>query len=667
MDTQQTYKRIIYLREELNKHNHQYYVLAKPLISDFDYDLLMMELTSLEKKYPEFTDTSSPSSRVGSDLNKEFEQASHRWPMLSLSNSYSKDEIAEFYQRVKKSVPETVPFVCEYKFDGVSISLTYKKGKLVEALTRGDGIVGDVVTDNIKTIKSIPLELQGNEIPDEITARGEIYMPRSGFYKYNEQRLLNGEDTLANPRNGAAGSIKLQNSSAVAKRPLDCYIYFILGDQLPFNNHLDNLKKAKEWGFRTSDTIKYCDKIEDVFAFIDETANKKNTLDYDIDGVVIKADSYDHRERLGFTAKTPRWAIAYKFPAEQVCTKLLSVVFQVGRTGAVTPVANLEPVQLAGTSVKRATLHNADQIKSLDLHEGDMVYVEKGGEIIPKIIRVEASSRHAISKPVAFIENCPDCHTALIRNEGEAAYYCPNEDGCPTQIKGKMEHFISRKAMNINAAEATIDLLYTNGFLKNIADLYSLEKSKIEHLERFGSKSAQNLIESIEASKENPFHRVLFALGIRYVGETVAKKLAQHFGSIDNIMKATTDELIAADEIGERIAESVQDFFKSEKNVLLIQKLKDVGLKMIAEAKDSSQSSNKLEGKSYVISGTFTRYSRERLKELIDEHGGKNTSSISSKTDFLLAGDDMGPKKLEKAKQLGIKIISEMDFIKAIE
>ncbi len=667
MTIEEAKKHVSILREKLDLYNYNYFVLSKPVISDFEFDMLMNELIDLEKKFPELSDENSPSQRVGIDINREFQQAEHIYPMLSLGNTYSEEELAEFDNRIHKIVDKDPEFVCELKFDGISVSLTYRDGRLVQALTRGDGTKGDIVTANVKTIRSIPLILQGNDIPAEMEVRGEIILPREGFNLINEERESAGEPIFANPRNAASGTLKLQNSAMVSRRPLDCYLYYMLGEKLTFENHYDSLMKLKDLGFKVSDHIMKCDNLGGVFNYIKYWEQNRYSLPFDIDGIVVKVNSYRQQRQLGFTSKSPRWAIAYKFKAEQAKTILLSVDYQVGRTGAVTPVANLVPVHLAGTIVKRATLHNADQINMLDIRIGDTVIMEKGGEIIPKVIGVDKFRRPEKSIPIQFIKYCPDCGTALIRNEGESAHYCPNEDNCPPQIKGKLEHFISRKAMDINCAEATIDLLFRHKLVSNASDLYFLTQDQLVNLERFGDKSASNLIHSIEESKEVPFERVLYALGIRFVGETVAKKLAKQFISIDNLINATFEELITVEEIGQKIAESVISFFKKPDNIKIIERLRISGLQFVMQKNRKIQKSERLNGASFVISGVFEKYSRDQLKEMIEQHGGVNVSAISSKTGFILAGDKMGPAKLEKAKQLNIRIISEDEFLKMIE
>ncbi|UCH13900.1 MAG: NAD-dependent DNA ligase LigA [Bacteroidales bacterium] len=661
-----TEHRIKQLRKALNEHNYKYYVLNKPSISDFEYDQLMQELINLESAHPEYADPNSPSLRIGDDRTREFEQVVHKYPVLSLSNTYSKEEIIEFENRIKKTGLSNYEYVCELKYDGASISLTYENGKLLQAVTRGDGVSGDNIIANVKTIKSIPLELTGEDYPLLFEIRGEIFIPHAGFEQMNREREETGEVPFANPRNAASGTLKIQNSSLVAKRKLDCFLYYLLGQNLPSDSHYENLKKAKEWGFKISEHVKKCITLDDVFKFIDYWEDSRKTLPYDIDGIVIKIDSYEQQNSLGFTAKSPRWAIAFKYKAEQAVTRLLSIDYQVGRTGAITPVANLEPVILAGTTVKRASLHNADQIILLDVRINDIVYIEKGGEIIPKVVGVEKSKRDAGSKTVKYIEYCPECGTKLVRKEGEAKHYCPNEDGCPPQIKGKIEHFVSRRAMDIGLAEATISQLYESGLVKNIADLYSLTKDQLINLERFADKSAENLIASINDSKDVPFDRVLYALGIRYAGETVAKKIATHFGSLYKLAEANFNDLIDVEEIGDKIAESIIYYFNNEKNITIIKRLKEAGLQLNIKKESTERLSDILEGKSIIISGVFRKYSRDEIKKLIEKNGGKNVSSISARTDFLIAGEKTGPSKLEKAQKLNIKIISEDEFLDMI-
>jgi len=654
------------LRQEIEQHNYYYYVLSQPIISDYEYDMKMKQLQELEEKYPEYFDPLSPTQRVGSDITTSFEQAYHTYPMLSLGNTYTEGEVKDFYERVRKALNEPFELVCELKYDGVSISITYEHGEIQRAVTRGDGEKGDVVTANIKTIRSIPLRLKGY-YPDKFEIRGEVLMPWAVFEALNKEREEQEEPLFANPRNAAAGTIKLQNAAIVASRKLDAYFYYVLGEQLPFDTHFENLQAARGWGFKISENIKLCRTLDEVWEFIHFWDKERKNLPVPIDGIVLKVNSLEQQRKLGTTAKSPRWAIAYKYQAEKALTKLLSVTFQVGRTGTVTPVANLEPVQLSGTTVKRASLHNADIIESLDLHIGDMVYVEKGGEIIPKITGVEKSARPQNGEKVVFIKNCPECNAPLIRYPGEAAHYCPNENGCPPQIKGKIEHFVSRKAMNIEGlGEETINMLYENGLLHNVADIYDLKISDLVSLERLGLKSASNLISSIEKSKEVPFERVLFALGIRFVGETVAKKLAYAFKSIEALQQADYEDLIQVEEIGDKIAQSVRQYFSDPKNLEIINRLKAAGVQMSLNDDKSKRKGNELEGKSVVISGTFKYHSREEYKDLIEAHGGKNVGSVSSKTSFILAGENMGPEKLKKAQNLGIELIDENKFLSMI-
>lgn len=660
-------ERIDQLREELHLHNYNYYVLNAPVISDIEFDKLMRELQDLEAKHPEHFDENSPSMRVGSDINKNFTQVEHKYPMLSLGNTYSEAEVTDFYERVSKSLNEEFEICCEMKFDGTSISLTYENGKLVRAVTRGDGVKGDDVTDNVKTIRSIPLVLHGNDYPQNFEIRGEILMPWDVFEKLNREREAREEPLFANPRNAASGTLKSQNSAVVASRQLDAYLYYLLGENLPCDGHYENLQKAAEWGFKISHITRKVRTLDEIFEFIKYWDIERKNLPVATDGIVLKVNSLRQQRNLGYTAKSPRWAIAYKFQAEQALTKLIKVTYQVGRTGAITPVANLEPVQLSGTVVRRASLHNADIIASLDLHVGDMVYVEKGGEIIPKITGVDAASRKPDSEKITFITHCPECGSKLVRYEDEAAHYCTNETACPPQIKGKIEHFISRKAMNIEGlGPETVDLFYQEGMIQNVADLYHLQATDICRLERMGEKSAENIIQGILRSKEVPFERVLFALGIRFVGETVAKKIAKAFRSIDALMSATLDDLIHVDEIGEKIAQSILLYFANEKNRALIERLREAGLKLEADETDYSGYTDKLQGKSIVISGVFAHHSRDEYKEMIEKHGGKNVGSISKKTSFVLAGENMGPSKLEKAQKLGITILNEDEFLAMI-
>ena len=657
------------LRAELHRHNHNYYVLNAPEITDFEFDHMMRELQDLEQAYPEYHDENSPTMRVGSDLNKEFRQVAHKYPMLSLGNTYSEGEVTEFYDRARKMLgDEEFEICCEMKYDGTSISLTYEDGVLVSAVTRGDGVQGDDVTENVKTIRTIPLKLQGDGYPTIFEIRGEILMPWNIFEKLNEERAANEESLFANPRNAASGTLKLQNSSIVASRKLDAYFYYMLGEELPCDGHYENLQKAREWGFKVSDATRKAHTLQEVFYFIRYWDTERKNLPVATDGIVLKINSLRQQKNLGYTAKSPRWAIAYKFQAERACTRLNSISYQVGRTGAITPVANLDPVQLSGTIVKRASLHNADIIKGLDLHIGDMVYVEKGGEIIPKITGVDKDARFMVGDKVQFITRCPECGTPLMRNEDEAAHYCPNEKACPPQIKGKIEHFITRKAMNIDGmGPETVEQFYKASLIKNIADLYNLQATDLQLLERMGERSANNIVDGIRQSINVPYPRVLYALGIRYVGETVAKKLANAFPHINLLKEATLDELIHVDEIGERIAESVIRWFADEDNRILIERLKSAGLQFQLSEEVLSNRTDKLAGKSIVISGVFTHHSRDEYKALIEQHGGKNVGSISSKTSFILAGENMGPSKLEKANKLGIAIITEEKFLKMIE
>lgn len=656
------------LRSLLHQHNYNYYVLNTPSISDQEFDSLMRQLQELEELHPEYQDENSPSVRVGSDINKNFTQVSHKYPMLSLSNTYSEGEVNEFYQRVRKALNEEFEICCEMKYDGTSISLIYEDGKLMRAVTRGDGEKGDDVTDNVKTIKSIPLVLHGSNYPPVFEIRGEILMPWDTFEELNREKEAREEPLFANPRNAASGTLKLQNSSIVASRKLDAYLYYLLGDNLPFDGHYENLQEAQKWGFKISPLMRKCHSTEEIFEFINYWDIERKNLPVATDGIVLKVNSLKQQKNLGFTAKSPRWAIAYKFQAERALTRLNRVTFQVGRTGAVTPVANLEPVQLSGTVVKRASLHNADIIENLDLYIGDMVYVEKGGEIIPKITGVDTALRSfMIGEKVKFINQCPECGSTLIRYEGEAAYYCPNDSACPPQIKGKIEHFISRKAMNIDGlGPETVDLFYSLGLIQNTADLYQLTIEKIKDLDGKGEKSAENIINGIEQSKKVPFERVIFALGIRFVGETVAKKIAKSFTNIDELINASKEELINIDEIGEKIAQSILNFFSNETNRTLIQRLKDAGLTLQRSEEERADYTDKLSGLSIVISGVFTHYSRDEYKAMIEKNGGKNASSISAKTSFILAGENMGPSKLDKANKLGIKIINEEEFLKLI-
>lgn len=656
------------LRKELDRHNYNYYVLNQPTISDQDFDMEMRKLQDLEAAHPEYFDPHSPTQRVGSDLNKEFVQVEHKYPMLSLANTYSETEIRDWYERVRKGLLSDFEVVCELKYDGTSISLTYENGLLQRAVTRGDGVHGDDVTANAKTIRSIPLKLHG-DFPQLFEIRGEILMPWAVFEQLNIEREEQEEPLFANPRNAASGTLKLQNPTIVASRKLDSFLYYVLGENLPNDNHFDNLQSARTWGFKISDAIKVCHSINEIMDFINYWDTERKNLPVATDGIVLKVNSAKQQKNLGFTAKSPRWAIAYKFQAEKALTRLNSVSYQVGRTGAITPVANLEPVQLSGTIVKRASLHNADIIENLDLHIGDMVYVEKGGEIIPKITSVETSVRSfMLGDKVGFIKKCPECGTELIRYEGEAAHYCPNDNGCPPQRMGKMEHFVSRKAMNIDGLGAeTIALLYNNNLLRNVADIYDLKVPDLIRLERLGTKSAYNIKNACEESKKVPFERVLFALGIRFVGETTAKKIAFAFKNIDNIEQASLEELIAVDEVGERIAQSVQNYFSNTENREIVQRLKTYGLQFSISEEKMTSRTDKLAGLSFVISGTFSQHSRDEYKQLIEENGGKNVGSVSAKTNYILAGENMGPAKLEKAQKLGIKILNENDFLAMIQ
>ena len=678
-------KRIAELSEIIDNHNYKYYVLAQPSISDYDFDMLMNELIALEKEFPELALPSSPTQRVGGDLTKEFPTVKHRYPMLSLANSYNRDEIIDFIKRIEKTIEEPVEFVCELKFDGVSISLTYEKGVLGRAVTRGDGTQGDEVTANIKTIHSVPLKLHG-DFPDFLEMRGEVIMPHDSFNKINAERDELGLPMFANPRNAAAGTIKLQDPKETARRRLDNFCYYMMMDNLPYQSHYQSLMAAKEWGFNISPHMKVCKNIDEIEDFINYWDEKRRNLPFDIDGIVIKVNSFAQRETLGITAKSPRWAIAYKFKAEQVSTKLLSVDFQVGRHGTITPVANLEPVFLAGTTVKRATLNNADFIRQLDLHYDDIVKVEKGGEIIPKIIEVDIEKRKDGSKPVKFITKCPECGTDLIQKEGETAWYCPNTMGCPPQIKGRIEHFISRKAMNIESlGEGKIEVIFDNHLINNYADLYDLTYDQLYGLEKvetfidesslfqetvtrkvsFKEKTVNNILNSLIKSREVPFARVLYALGIREIGETTAKILANEMGNIDNLINASLEELQAINTIGPTIAQSIRDFFDDERNIQIINRLKTFGLQFSQEKKKSSEH-QVLAGKTIVVSGVFANFSRDGIKQKIEDLGGKNSSSISSKTDFVVAGEKMGPEKRKKAEELGIKIIDETEFINMI-
>ena len=655
------------LREELNQHNYNYYVLDTPTISDFEFDLKLKQLQELENKHPEFFDENSPTQRVGGSITKNFQTVKHEHRMYSLDNSYSKEELLDWEKRIQKVLGEVpLEYTCELKYDGASISITYENGKLKRAVTRGDGVQGDDVTNNIKTIKAIPLQLKGN-FPETFDVRGEIILPFAGFEKMNQELIEIGETPYSNPRNTASGSLKLQDSAEVAKRPLDCLLYFIIGNKLPFNSQFEGLETARKWGFKVPKESQLANTIDEVFQFIDYWDVHRHNLPYETDGVVIKVNDFRYQEELGFTAKSPRWAIAYKFKSEQVSTRLNSISYQVGRTGAITPVANLEPVQLAGTIVKRASLHNADQIEKLDIRIGDTVFVEKGGEIIPKIIAVDLSKRPDNLEPTTYITHCPECQSGLVRGESEANHYCPNFYGCPPQIIGRIQHFISRKAMDIEGLGGeTVALLYNNNLVHNYADLYELKVEHILPLERMAQKSAENLVNGVENSKNIPFERVLYALGIRFVGETVAKKLAKHYKNIDVLSQASMMDLVLVDEIGERIAQSVLEFFENPENRLIVDRLKNYGVQFETIEIINPNATDKLAGKTFVVSGVFEQFSRDDLKKSIEDNGGKVGSSISAKTDYVVAGTNMGPAKLEKAVKLNIPIISETDFMKLI-
>ena len=661
-------ERILELRELLHRYNNLYYVQNAPVISDIEFDQLMHELIDLEARHPELYDENSPTQRVGSDLSKGFEQAEHRYPMLSLDNTYNEQEVRDFFQRVSGLLNEPFEICCELKYDGLSISLIYEDGKLVQAVTRGDGVKGDIVTDNVRTIKSVPLVLQNGDWPRNFEIRGEVLMPWTSFERLNAERELQEEPLFANPRNAASGTLKLQNPQEVSRRQLDSYLYYLLGEQLPCDGHYENMMAAQKWGFKVSDHMKKCTTIDEVLEYISYWDTERKNLPVATDGIVLKVNSLRQQRNLGFKAKSPRWAIAYKFQAERQLTRLNSVSYQVGRTGAVTPVANLDPVQLSGTVVKRATLHNADIIKGLDLHIGDMVYVEKGGEIIPKITAVDLDSRSIlVGDPVKFADVCPECGTKLVRYEGEAAWYCPNSISCPPQIKGRIEHFVSRKAMNIDGlGTETIDQFYQAGLIKDIADLYTLKAKDICRLEGLGEKSAVSIVHGIEDSKKVPFERVLFAIGIRFVGETVAKILARAFKSMEALETATIEQLTAVNEIGGKIAQSIVSFFNDERSRQLVSRLKEFGLQMELAETEQQGGSDILAGKTIVISGVFNHHSRDEYKELIERHGGKNAGSISAKTSFVLAGDNMGPAKREKAQELGVKLMSESEFLELI-
>ena len=660
--------RIKALREELARHNYNYYVLSAPVISDFEFDRKMRELQELEERHPEYADPDSPTRRVGSDLSKEFEQVAHRYPMLSLGNTYSEEEVRDFYERTARALGEPFVIVAELKYDGTSISLTYERGRLVRAVTRGDGVKGDDVTANIKTIRSVPLRVLGDDYPESFEIRGEVLLPWVEFDRLNKEREEQEEPLFANPRNAASGTLKQQNPAVVAVRKLDAYFYYLLGEDLPSDNHYENLRVARTWGFKVPDVMRECHSLREIFDYIAYWDQARKNLPVATDGIVLKVNSLRQQRLLGYTAKSPRWAIAYKFQAERAETRLDSVSFQVGRTGAITPVANLEPVLLAGTVVKRASLHNADIIEGLDLHIGDRVYVEKGGEIIPKIVGVNVEARSgSLGEKIRFIRTCPECGTPLTRPEGEAAHYCPNSAGCPPQIKGRIEHFVTRKAMDINIGPETVEDLYDAGYVRDAADLYTLKVADLLRLERWAEKSARNLMRSLEASKRVPFERVLYGLGIRYVGETVAKRLASAFHSMEALERATFDELVAVDEIGDRIAQSVLDYFADEGNRTLVARLREYGLRMALPEEELEGRTEKLKGLTIVISGTFSKHSREEYKAMIERNGGKNSGSVSGKTDYILAGENMGPAKLEKAAKLGVRIIHEDEFLRMLE
>lgn len=681
MTRKEAAEKIESLSKELHEHNYRYYVLSQPVISDYEFDMKLKELEKLEQDFPDLASPDSPTKRVGGDITKEFRQVRHQYPMLSLANTYSEQEVTDFLNRVRKAIGDDVEYVCELKYDGVAVGLRYENGRLHLAVTRGDGEQGDDVTTNIRTINSIPLRLRGEDYPESFEIRGEVMMTHTAFARLNKVRTEQGETPFANPRNAASGSLKMQDSSLVAQRRLDCFLYFVLGENLPFENHYDNLNAARKWGLKVPEYVAKCKTVDEIFDFINSWNSGRLNLDFDIDGVVIKVNSYKQQQELGFTAKSPRWAIAYKFKAEQATTRLKSINYQVGRTGAVTPVANLEPVQLAGTTVKRASLHNADIMANLDVRIGDQVFVEKGGDIIPKIVGVDFSRRDPQAKPVEFTKTCPVCGTPLIRREGEAAHYCPNENGCSPQIRGKLEHFISRRAMNIESlGEGKIELLFEKGLIKNVSDLYELdfnhliglektyppENGKKERTVKFREKTVEKILAGIENSKQVPFPRVLYALGIRYVGETVAKKLALHFKNIENIRKAGFQKLVDVREIGEKIAESIIDFFDSDSNNQIVNRLIGHGLNFEIEETETAQT-GKLDGLTFVVSGVFSNFSRDGIKETIEKYGGKNAGSVSGNTDYLVAGEKMGPAKRTKAEKLGVKIILEDEFLEMIE
>lgn len=659
--------KIATLSQQLEEHNFNYYVLSNPSISDYEFDKMLQELIQLEKEYPQYLTPESPSQRVGGQITKQFKTVKHKYPMLSLGNTYSEAEIIEFDDRVKKIVRGEYDYICELKYDGVAIGLTYIDGKLKKAITRGDGVQGDDVTNNVKTIKSIPLKLRGTSYPQEFEIRGEIFMPRPVFDEINKEREEISDPLLANPRNAASGTLKMQDSTVVAKRHLDCFLYFILGENLPFQSHYENLQAAKKWGFSIPNFILKTNNLKEVFNFINKWNVERNTLPFDIDGIVLKINSYEQQKMLGITAKSPRWAISYKFKAQQVSTLLQSISYQVGRTGAITPVANLKPVLLAGTTVKRASLHNSDIIEKLDVRIGDIVFVEKGGEIIPKIIGVDQSKRDHASVKTEYITVCPECGTSLIRQEGEANHYCPNEQTCPPQVKGRIEHFVSRKAMDIDSLGGeTIAQLYDAGLIHNIADIYDLKKDDLLQLDRLAEKSVSNLLAGIETSKEVPFERVLYGIGIRHVGETTAKKVAFYFKNINALQQATLNQLMEIGDIGERTAQTIINYFADEKTRILINRLTGKGLQFQLSEEELNNHTDKLEAKSFVVSGVFSNFSRDEIKKMIEKNGGKNVGSISSKTSYLLAGENMGPEKLKKAEKLGIPIISENDFLEML-
>ena len=682
MDRLEAQKRIVELSDKIREHNYKYYVLSNPEISDYSYDMLLEELISLEKEYPNLAETDSPTQQVGGAVTKEFRQVAHRFPMLSLSNTYSEQEIRDFNDRIRKLIDGDVEYVCELKIDGVAIGLTYENGRLVQAVTRGDGIRGDDVTRNIKTIRSIPLRLHGRGFPDNFEIRGEIYMPHSSFKQLNEQKIENGEEMFANPRNAASGSIKMQDSAEVSKRKLDCFLYYFLAGSNPFKTHYECLMAAKSWGFRISEFVVRCKGIEDIFEYIKTWNTARYDLPFNIDGVVIKVNNIHQQELLGWTAKSPRWAIAYKFKAEQVSTRLLSVDFQIGRTGTVTPVANLQPVLLAGTIVKRATLHNADVIENLGIRIDDTVFVEKGGEIIPKITGIDISKRSSGSRPLEFIRRCPECNSLLVRQEGESAWYCPNDSGCPPQIKGRLEHFISRRAMNIESlGEGKIGILFERGLVHDVADLYDLSFDKLigisrtykgsddkkERIISFREKTVKNILQGIENSKQVGFERVLYALGIRFVGETIAKKLAIQLRTIDSLMTSDFQTLTGVEEVGEKIAQSIIRYFTDPENKIIIDRLKKAGIQFGINPSMVTVKSDRLKGLVFVVSGIFGMFSRDDLKRIIEEHGGKNAGSVSSKTSYLVAGSNMGPEKRKKAEKAGIPIISETAFLSMVD